>query len=84
MVVEMCKGSDVGKYTGVYYMFSMGAQVITPIVSGALMEYVSYRTLFPYAILFSVASFATMVFVKHGDSRPVSKQSMLENYDTED
>ncbi len=84
MIVEMCKGSDVGKYTGIYYMFSMSAQIITPIVSGALLQYVSYRTLFPYAVVFSFASFGTMLFVKHGDSRPEKKKDVLENFDAED
>lgn len=83
MVVEMCKGSDVGKYTGFYYMFSMAAQIITPIVSGALLEHISYRTLFPYAVVFSLASLCTMLFVKHGDSRP-EKKKIIENFDTED
>jgi maltose/moltooligosaccharide transporter len=84
MVVEMCKGSDIGKYTGLYYTFSMSAQILTPIVSGALLEYISYRTLFPYAVLFSVASLCTMLFVMHGDSRPVRKKELIENFDVED
>lgn len=84
MVVEMCKASDVGKYTGVYYMFSMSAQIITPVVSGFLLEHVSYRTLFPYAVVFSLASLCTMLFVKHGDSRPMKKTDVLENFDTAD
>jgi MFS family permease len=84
MVVEMCKGSDIGKYTGLYYTFSMSAQIMTPILSGALLEYVSYRTLFPYAVFFSVASLCTMLFVKHGDSRPPKKMKTLENFDTAD
>ncbi len=84
MVVEMCKGSDIGKYTGLYYTFSMSAQILTPILSGALLEFISYRTLFPYAVIFSVASLCTMLFVKHGDSRPVRKKELLENYDTPD
>ena len=70
MVVEMCKSSDTGKYTGYYYTFSMSAQIITPIVSGFLLENVGYQTLFPYAVVFSVASLCTMLFVKHGDSKP--------------
>lgn len=70
MIVEMCKSSDTGKYTGYYYTFSMSAQIITPIVSGFLLENVGYRTLFPYAVIFSVASLCTMIFVKHGDSKP--------------
>ncbi len=84
MVVEMCKGSDIGKYTGLYYTFSMTAQTLTPIASGALLEYVSYRTLFPYAVIFSVASLCTMLFVMHGDSRPVRKKDMVENFNIPD
>ena len=84
MVVEMSKAGDVGKYTGLYYTFSMSAQVITPILSGALLEHVSYRTLFPYSVTFCVLAFITMSMVKHGDSKPVPKKSMLENLDVED
>jgi len=84
MVVEMCKGSDIGKYTGLYYTFSMTAQILTPTVSGFLLEFVSYRTLFPYAVVFSLASLCTMMFVKHGDSRPTKKATVLENFDTQD
>ncbi len=67
MVVEMAKGSDIGKYTGTYYTFSMASQIATPIVSGFLLENVSYRTLFPYAFVFSVLAFVTMTQVHHGD-----------------
>lgn len=84
MVVEMCSAGDVGKYTGYYYTFSMAAQVITPILSGALLEHVSYRTLFPYSVVFTILAFFTMSMVKHGDSKPVSKKSILENFDVED
>ncbi|MBQ7796577.1 MAG: MFS transporter [Lachnospiraceae bacterium] len=84
MVVEMSNAGDVGKYTGLYYTFSMSAQVITPILSGFLLEHVSYRTLFPYAVVFSSIAFVTMSMVKHGDSRPAAKKRVLENFDVED
>ncbi len=84
MVVEISTGGDVGKYTGYYYTFSMAAQVITPILSGFLLEHISYRTLFPYAVVFSVLAFCTMLFVKHGDSKPEKKKSVLENFDVDD
>ena len=83
MVVEIASAGDVGKYTGLYYTFSMAAQVVTPILSGFLLEYVSYRTLFPYAVVFSVVAFFTMTQVKHGDSKPVQKKDVLENFDVE-
>ena len=84
MVVEMSKAGDVGKYTGYYYTFSMAAQVITPILSGALLEHVSYKTLFPYSVTFSVLAFITMSQVKHGDSKPMKKKDILENLDVDD
>lgn len=84
MVVEMSSAADIGKYTGYYYTFSMSAQVITPILSGFLLEHVSYRTLFPYSVIFCILAFITMSMVKHGDSRPEPKKSVLENFDIED
>lgn len=84
MVVEMGKGADIGKYTGTYYTFSMTAQIITPILSGFLLEKVSYRTLFPYALVFMVLAFLTMLQVHHGDTRPDKKKSVLENFDVDD
>lgn len=84
MVVEIAAAGDVGKYTGYYYTFSMAAQVITPILSGFLLEHVSYRTLFPYALVFSLLAFFTMTMVKHGDTKPQKKKSILENFDVDD
>ncbi len=84
MVVEMSGNTNVGKYTGLYYTFSMAAQIFTPIFSGFLLERVSYRTLFPYAFTFSVLSLITMSFVKHGDSKPIKKASALDNFDFDD
>ena len=84
MVVEMSRTGDIGKFTGTYYTFSMAAQVFTPIFSGFLLEYVSYRTLFPYAFVFSTLAFMTMLMVHHGDSRPIPAKSKLENFDVDD
>lgn len=84
MIVEMSKGCDIGKFTGTYYTFSMTAQIFTPVLSGFLLEKVSYRTLFPYAVVFSVLAFLTMTQVHHGDARPDKKKSILENFDVDD
>jgi len=84
MVVEMCKGSDVGQFTGYYYTFSMAAQTITPIASGYLLQYVGYWTLFPYGALFVALSFVTMIFVKHGDNKPKPAKEKLEMLDVGD
>lgn len=84
MVVAMANGNDVGKFTGTYYTFSMAAQIATPILSGYLLEHVSYKTLFPYALVFAILAFVTMTQVKHGDVKPQKKESVLENFDVED
>jgi MFS family permease len=83
MVVEMCHGSDIGKFTGLYYTFSMAAQIVTPIVAGTLMNRVGYTTLFPYAAVFMAAAFVTMIQVKHGDSKLITKKG-LEAFDFDD
>lgn len=84
MVVEMCKGSDVGKFTGYYYTASMAAQVVTPIVAGSLMEHISYRVLFPYAAVFVALSFVTMLQVKHGDAKAELKRGLEAFEDMDD
>ncbi|MBQ8474923.1 MAG: MFS transporter [Clostridia bacterium] len=83
MVVEMCKGSDVGKFTGLYYTFSMTAQIVTPIVAGWLLENVGYKTLFPYSAVFVALSYVTMCFVRHGDNKIEAKVG-IEAFDIDD
>ena len=81
MVVEMCKGSDIGRFTGYYYTFSMAAQVFTPILSGFFLEHIGYWTLFPYATIFSIVAFVTMLQVKHGDSKPEAPKKGVEAFE---
>ncbi len=82
MVVEMCKGSDIGKFTGYYYTASMTAQVITPILAGTLLKNVGYQILFPYGTVFVFLSFITMTFVRHGDVKAEEKRG-LDAFDVE-
>ena len=83
MVVEMCSGGDIGKYTGYYYTASMAAQIITPVFSGWLMDMTGMTILFPYAAVFVALAFVTMFFVKHGDAKPEAKKG-LEALDIDD
>ena len=84
MVVEMCKGSDIGRFTGYYYTASMSAQIITPILAGTLMRHISYQILFPYAALFVSLSFVTMLFVRHGDAKAETKKGLEAFEDMDD
>ena len=84
MVVELAKDSDCGKYTGFYYTASMTAQILTPVISGLLMDTVGFASLFPYAAIFAGIAFFTMLMVKHGDSKPSVEQSVMESFEAED
>ena len=83
MVVEMCSGADIGKYTGFYYTASMSAQIVTPMLSGLLMDGFGMTVLFPYAAIFVALAFVTMIFVAHGDAKVVSKKG-LDAFDLDD
>ena len=83
MVVEMCSGADIGKYTGFYYTASMTAQIVTPMLSGFLMDKMGMTVLFPYAAIFVALAFVTMSQVKHGDAKVEAKKG-LEALDIDD
>ena len=78
MVWEISRFGNVGKYTGYYYTCSMAAQIVTPIVSGYLLQYVGYNTLFPYAAIFVGLAIIPVALTKYGDSKPGKPQSKLE------
>ena len=94
MVVELARGGDVGKYTGYYYTASMAAQIVAPILSGALYDLVGKMlgnadlgmryVFFIFGAVFVVFSFVTMFFVKHGDAKVIEKKSALEHLDIDD
>lgn len=84
MVVEISKAGDIGKFTGYYYSFSMAAQIVTPILSGVLLQNVGYYTLMPYAAVMVLISFVTITLTKHGDNRPEPPKSRLEAFDVGD
>ena len=84
MVVELAKGGEVGKYTGYYYTASMAAQIVAPILSGALYDVFGMRIMFfLFGTAFVAFSFITMFFVRHGDSTPETK-GILESLAGED
>lgn len=84
MVVEISKSADVGQFTGYYYTFSMAAQIVTPILSGYLMQYLGYQILAPYAAAMVAVSFVTITLTRHGDSKPEAPGASLEAFDVGD
>ena len=79
----MCSGKDVGKFTGLYYTFSMSAQTITPVLSGYLYDHVNEKVLFLYSAIAVTCAFVTMMFVRHGDNKITAKTG-LDAFDIDD
>jgi len=67
MVVELCSKKKVGQFTGYYYMASMGAQTVTPVLLGLLLraEGIDWSFLPIYAIIATSISLTIFLFVKN-------------------
>lgn len=74
MVCEMSRGSNVGKYTGYYYVASMSAQAVAPFFAGLFMDNIGENIMFAFASICILISFAIMLFVKHGDNKPTKEE----------
>lgn len=78
MVLELSSSSSVGKYTGYYYISTMGAQAVTPFLSGLVMDKFPDQYLFLYSAICVAIAFVFMFFTRYGDSKPIPAGSMME------
>jgi Na+/melibiose symporter-like transporter len=67
MILENVSTNEVGRYSGYYYMVSMAGQVVTPILSGYVMD-VAPEFLFGYIAIMGVAMLVCTALTKYGDS----------------
>ena len=67
MILECCSSNSVGRYSGYYYTVSKAAQVITPILSGVVMD-VNPAMLFAYITGMGVLMGLSVAGAKHGDA----------------
>lgn len=80
MVTELSTAETVGQYTGYYYTATMSAQAITPFIAGLIMDNSKNEMLFLYSAVCIIIAIVLMMFVKHGDSKPIPKKNKLEQY----
>jgi len=66
-IVDMTTEEKVGGYTGLYYFFSMSANIIAPPLAGLFIDKVSYDTLLILSCVFFGLALITLQFVKRGD-----------------
>ena len=67
MVVDMTSNEKVGGYTGLYYFFSMAANIIAPPFSGWIIDKTSYGSLMIFSAVFFALSTLTLIGVRRGD-----------------
>lgn len=80
MVVELCTGKNIGRFTGYYYTASMSAQTITPVLLGLIFTKTKlWRALPVYATVLTVLSLAVFAcLVKNIRANKVSFTKGLE------
>ncbi|AMW32546.1 Na+/melibiose symporter [Fervidobacterium changbaicum] len=66
-IVDMTVEEKVGGYTGLYYFFSMAANIIAPPLAGFFIDKIGYNTLIILTLVFFLLAILTLQFVKRGD-----------------
>jgi maltose/moltooligosaccharide transporter len=68
MVLDMAPERKLGGYTGLYYFASMLANIVSPPLTGLIIDIFGYKVLFNFAAIFVVCASITIILVKRGDS----------------
>ncbi|MEG0773456.1 MFS transporter [Clostridium sp.] len=63
-VAEMAPAGYIGTYTGLYYLFSSIAAIISPPLLGAIMDTIGYKFMFYYGSVFFILAFFFINMVK--------------------
>ncbi len=67
MLWQMATWGTMGVYTGLYYTASQLAAIVAPIVTGALIDLLGYRSMFLFCGLCMLGAFFVMSNVKRGE-----------------
>jgi len=90
MVLRIGGDHVAGTFTGFYYVFSLAAQIISPLAVGAFIDFAgrhsvlgiptdqNYRVLFIYSCVGFIISLVVLSFVRHGEDAPEQKTEAIE------
>ncbi len=67
MLWQMATYADMGIYTGLYYTFSQAAAILSPPVTGGLIDLFGYRSIFLFAGACMIIAFVIMGLVRKGE-----------------
>ena len=65
MLAEMAPEGYTGTYTGLYYLFSSVANIVSPPLLGFILDKIGYKYMFWYGFVFFVIAFIMMIKTKH-------------------
>lgn len=68
MISQMAGPGQMGAFTGLYYLFSSGANIAGPPLFGWVFDTVGYTFFFPLAILFMGLAILCMLLVRRGEA----------------
>jgi MFS family permease len=68
MLWQMARRENIGIYTGLYYTFSQAAAILSPPVTGFLIDLRGFRSIFAFAALCMLAAFFCMARVVRGEA----------------
>lgn len=68
MLWQMADLDTMGAYTGVYYVFTQAAAIVTPPITGLIVDLTGFRFMFVFAAVVMLAAFAVMGRVRGGET----------------
>jgi MFS family permease len=75
MLWQMATFGAIGIYTGLYYTFSQAAAILSPTITGGLIDLVGYPGIFAFAAACMVVAFLIMGKVTKGE--PAEKPTLV-------
>jgi len=72
MLWQMANLDTMGAYTGVYYVFSQAAAIVTPPLTGLIVDLTGFRSIFLVSSVAMVASFLVIGRVRGGETARIT------------
>ena len=76
MALEVAKDNDNGRYMGYYYIATIIVQIISPTLASFFITAFGFRVISLYAAIAVLLGFVLCFFIKHGDTKPITKDAV--------
>ena len=85
MVTELASQSNIGRISSLYYLASMLAQSVTPVLIGSIMAFATgYKGLFWYSTILTILAFIIFMLYKENKIKVnMIKKGILESFDND-